>query len=71
MMTTIVSSPAAAARLLVLSLAFFPGTAFAHPDPGTLAAMAFAEAPGIVDCTLEDGTAAHCRELTVSPCPRV
>lgn len=43
--------------------------ALAHPDTEAFASTAFAATPEIVDCTLENGTAAQCHRITVGYLP--
>jgi hypothetical protein len=46
-----------------------PQIAAAHPDLAEFTATAFAEQPATVDCTLADGFAATCYEITVNYLP--
>lgn len=43
--------------------------ALAHPDTETFVQSAFVETPGIVDCTLENGSETQCHEITVGYLP--
>ncbi|MEM9268357.1 MAG: YHYH protein, partial [Pseudomonadota bacterium] len=47
-----------------------PLGAQAHPDTAHFAQSAFVDPPKIVDCTLEDGSAAQCYDMTVPHVPQ-
>ncbi len=59
-------SPAICLRpLFAATVALSPAIAHAHPDPDAFAGTAFTQEPALVDCTLENGAAVQCYELTV------
>ena len=54
---------------VVASFMTLPQIAAAHPDLAGFDAGAFADQPQIVECTLADGTAATCFQITVNNLP--